>query len=218
MARKLKIYIEVTPKRAFACAVDWPGWCRAGRDADAATDTFIAYAGRYKKAMGRAASFTTPKDRSEVEVVHRLKGNASTEYGIPGASPPSDKVSITAVELKQLRLLLKAAWATFDRTAKAAAGVELRKGPRGGGRSLAKIVEHVREADEAYVTRLGTRPPKGGDAKALRTRILDALEARVTGNPVTDPANVKTLWEPRYAVRRAAWHALDHAWEIEDRR
>ena len=25
------------------------------------------------------------------------------------------------------------------------------------------------------------------------------------------------LWKPRYFVRRAAWHALDHAWEIEDR-
>jgi hypothetical protein len=25
------------------------------------------------------------------------------------------------------------------------------------------------------------------------------------------------LWSPRYAVRRTAWHPLDHAWEIEDR-
>jgi hypothetical protein len=25
------------------------------------------------------------------------------------------------------------------------------------------------------------------------------------------------LWTPRYFVRRTAWHALDHAWEIEDR-
>jgi hypothetical protein len=24
-------------------------------------------------------------------------------------------------------------------------------------------------------------------------------------------------WTPRYFVRRAAWHILDHAWEIEDR-
>jgi hypothetical protein len=218
VAPKLKIYLEATPKRAFACAVDWPGWCRAGRDADAAIEALVAYADRYKKAMGRAASITAPKDRSEVEVVHRLKGNASTEYGIPGASSPSDERPISAAELKRLRQLLKAAWATFDRTAKAAGGVELRKGPRGGGRSLAKIVEHVREADEAYVTRLGARPPKGGDPKLLRARIMDTLEARVTGKPITDPANVKTLWEPRYAVRRSAWHALDHAWEIEDRR
>ena len=24
-------------------------------------------------------------------------------------------------------------------------------------------------------------------------------------------------WTPRYFVRRAAWHVLDHAWELEDR-
>jgi len=24
-------------------------------------------------------------------------------------------------------------------------------------------------------------------------------------------------WPARYAVRRLAWHVMDHAWEIEDR-
>jgi hypothetical protein len=24
-------------------------------------------------------------------------------------------------------------------------------------------------------------------------------------------------WPARYLVRRSAWHALDHAWEIEDK-
>ena len=24
-------------------------------------------------------------------------------------------------------------------------------------------------------------------------------------------------WPAPYAIRRSAWHALDHAWEIEDR-
>jgi hypothetical protein len=24
-------------------------------------------------------------------------------------------------------------------------------------------------------------------------------------------------WTPRYAVRRFAWHVLDHVWEIEDK-
>jgi hypothetical protein len=24
-------------------------------------------------------------------------------------------------------------------------------------------------------------------------------------------------WPTRYAARRIAWHALDHAWEIEDK-
>ena len=24
-------------------------------------------------------------------------------------------------------------------------------------------------------------------------------------------------WTPRFALRRSAWHALDHAWELQDR-
>jgi hypothetical protein len=27
-----------------------------------------------------------------------------------------------------------------------------------------------------------------------------------------------TAWPARYVLRRMAWHVLDHAWEIEDRR
>jgi len=44
-----------------------------------------------------------------------------------------------------------------------------------------------------------------------------------TGLVVAAPADVESLtileacWPARYYVRRAAWHVLDHAWEIVDR-
>jgi hypothetical protein len=44
-----------------------------------------------------------------------------------------------------------------------------------------------------------------------------AVGARVHGRPLAEPNKVRKPWTPRYFVRRAAWHALDHAWEIEDR-
>jgi hypothetical protein len=220
MTSKLRVHVEVGTKRAFACAVDWPGWCRAGRDADGAIDAMVAYGRRYKKAIRRAAAdLTPPADRSGLEVVHRLKGNATTDFGAPAITSPTDRHPIDAAELKRLRRLLEAAWAAFDRAAEAAVGVELHKGPRGGGRDLDKMIAHVREADEAYLSALGARPPKrsGASMTDLRTRVLDTLEARAMGQPITDPTRVKTRWEPRFAVRRSAWHALDHAWEIEDR-
>ena len=31
MPRGIPVAVEVTPKKAFAYALDWPGWCRAGR-------------------------------------------------------------------------------------------------------------------------------------------------------------------------------------------
>jgi hypothetical protein len=27
-----EVYLETGQKRVFAAAVDWPGWCRSGRD------------------------------------------------------------------------------------------------------------------------------------------------------------------------------------------
>jgi hypothetical protein len=220
MAPKLRVYVEVAPKRAFACAVDWPGWCRAGRDADGAIEALIAYGGRYKTALGPAAAgLALPAHRSGLEVAHRLKGSATTDFGAPAITSPSDRRPIDAGALKRLLRLLEAAWAAFDRAAEAAVGVELRKGPRGGGRDLDKMIAHVKEADEAYLYKLGARPPKGSGAglDELRKRFLAALEARAMGAPVTDPAHVKSPWEARFALRRSAWHALDHAWELEDR-
>src|SRR5207253_10954719 len=116
-----------------------------------------------------------------------------------------------------------ASWEIFDEVADEARGKRLRLGPRGGGRSLAKIIDHVREAEEAYLGQLGARPPKAaasdpwGSLERLRSAFLATLTAIVHGEPIPEPRNTKKPWSPRFAIRRSAWHALDHAWEIEDR-
>ena len=51
--------------------------------------------------------------------------------------------------------LLRRAWAAFDESAKHAASKELAPaGPRGGGRSVAKMRSHVHEADGGYLNAL----------------------------------------------------------------
>jgi hypothetical protein len=47
--------------------------------------------------------------------------------------------------------------------------------------------------------------------------VVGALSARARDEPIDNPSGTKKLWLPRFFVRRSAWHALDHAWEIEDR-
>ena len=42
---RVPVAIEATPKRTFAFAVDWPGWCRAGKDEALALEALVAYAG-----------------------------------------------------------------------------------------------------------------------------------------------------------------------------
>ena len=34
---------------------------------------------------------------------------------------------------------------------------------------------------------------------------------------VLRPAATGSSWMPAYFLRRAAWHVLDHAWEIQDK-
>jgi hypothetical protein len=52
----------------------------------------------------------------------------------------------------------------------------------------------------------------------VRRASLDLLAAIAGGEtPEPGPRRKRPFWQPRYFVRRSAWHALDHAWEIEDR-
>jgi hypothetical protein len=155
--------------------------------------------------------------------VERLEGNATTDFGAPGAILISDDKTIEPPELQALRMLLQACWMAFDEAVEMAAEKELRKGPRGGGRELLGIVEHVLTADVNYLRRIGWKvePSSDDDVAArldhMRAQILDGFVASARGElPSQGPRGGKR-WTPRFFVRRVAWHVIDHAWEIEDR-
>ena len=220
----IRVVLEVAPKRSFASAIDWPGWSRGGRTEDEALEALLAYAPRYAAVAKRAkATFRPPATARGLEVVERVKGGGGTEFGVPGTAAASEGDPITAADLRRLIALLEASWSIFDLAAKKAVGIELTRGPRGGGRELPTIIDHVREAEVAYLSSLGSGAPASADEDAARPMALlrhtftDALSAVATGRPIAGPSRTKKLWSPRYAVRRSAWHVLDHAWEIEDR-
>ena len=218
MTTGLPIYLEAGAKRTFASAVDWPGWSRGGKSEDEAIAALVAYGDRYGAVVKSSVpSFKAPKDASAFSVVKRLKGNAGTDFGVPSLGLPSDKGPLTAAEIERLTRILGECWSAFDRAAKSAKGLELRKGPRGGGRDLDKMTAHVFEADQAYMAQLGARPPKTASLAALHEAMLEALRASALGRPFAEPRNTKNPWTPRYFARRVGWHVLDHAWEIEDR-
>ncbi|HYI66778.1 MAG TPA: hypothetical protein VEW95_07645 [Candidatus Limnocylindrales bacterium] len=220
----VRVVLEVASKRSFASAIDWPGWSRGGRTEDDALEALLAYALRYAAVAKRAkVAFRPPATTRGLDVVQRITGDGGTEFGVPGKPAASENEPVSAADLKRLLALLQASWAVFDAAAKKAIGVELTKGPRGGGRELPKIIEHVREAEVAYLGQLGSRAPTAADEAAakpmakLRRTFADAMTAVATGKPIKDPRNTRKPWTPRYTVRRSAWHVLDHAWEIQDR-
>jgi len=219
MNAKIDVYLEVGSKRVFAGAIEWPGWCRSAKTPDAALEALLAAGPRYAKAVGRAGGpFTPPKVVDAFKVVEKLKGDATTDFGAPGIAPKADSRAMTPKELARHQKLLEASWAAVERAAKKAKGKTLSVGPRGGGRTLDAITQHVDDADGAYLRGLGGKPHSGETTRGLRKAFLDMVAARAGGEePPPSPRRTKPFWTPRYAVRRSAWHALDHAWEIEDR-
>ena len=220
----MRVVVEATPKRAFASALDWPGWARSGRGEEEALEALVAYGPRYAAVAKRARiAFKPPATSRGLTVVERLAGGGTTDFGAPGEAAAAEDERISAADAKRLTALLKAAWATFDAVSARSFGVELAKGPRGGGRNLDKMVEHVRGAEVAYLNKLGSRSPASTDEDPdrpmahLRVTFAEAFAAIVADEPVPDPSKVKKRWAARYAIRRTAWHTLDHAWEIEDR-
>jgi hypothetical protein len=216
------VYLEIGQKRTFAGALDWPGWCRAGRDEAAALVALYDHAPRYAHALQSAGlDFVAPSSPASLVVVERLPGSSGTDFGAPGAMPSADERAFGEGELARSQALLRAIWQAFDHAAADAVGRELRVGPRGGGRDLNKIVDHVRGADEAYLARLAWKRPKGSDPAEthalVRQATLDALAAAAQGELPERGPRGGSVWRPRFFVRYVAWHTLDHAWEIEDR-
>jgi hypothetical protein len=215
----IDVSVEVGAKRAFACALAWPGWCRGGRDESSALEALLAYGPRYAHVLrGTRLGFRVPAD---ARVVERLEGDATTDFGAPGAAPSADAAPMTEADLRRARSLLRAGWEAFDRAVEAAAGRTLATGPRGGGRDLDRIVAHVLDAEGGYLARIGTKLG-GSDADATdmldqaRAVVLDSLATVVRDGVPPSPRGGKR-WTPRYFLRRSAWHVLDHAWELEDR-
>lgn len=211
----VEVFLEAGAKRTFAGAVEWPGWCRSGRDEDSALEALLAYAPRYRGVVrGRRLGF--PRGTPELRVVERIAGGAETDFGVPARPSATDHRPIGDDALRGFGSILKACWGAFDRAVHAADGRELVKGPRGGGRDLDKIVSHVGEADLAYLRALGWRA-EPGELDHLRAAILEGVAASSRGE--IDPTGPRggRRWSARYFVRRAAWHVLDHTWEIQDR-
>lgn len=216
MAGPIAVYLEIGEKRVFASALDWPGWTRSAKDEKAALENLAAYAPRYAPVPKAARVAFAPGPTPVFKVVERVEGNATTDFGAPGAHASSDRKPLSREEAERISALLAASWKLFDAVV-AKAPAELRKGPRGGGRDRDKIADHIIDAESAYVTKLGLKleTPVRGDvsaSRAWRKAITDAITASAGG-----PQIGEKRWPPRYAARRMAWHLLDHAWEIEDR-
>ena len=212
MSKPLRLFVEETPRKVFVSALDWPGLARGGKTEDLAVEALVAHLPRYAKVARKAGERFDPHD-FDIEVVSRTEGDAGSAYGIPSLVAPEDREPVDSREARRIASLVEASWDVFHSIA-SDAPESLRKGPRGGGRDRTRIIEHVTLADGGYARSMGIKgDPETADGLAtLRAAVLGVLRTTSDGSPIAD-----RKWPPRYAARRVAWHALDHAWEIEDR-
>lgn len=195
-----RVYLEEGTTCVFAVSLDWPGWCRRAKTADLALAALRAYRDRYQKVL------TIPFECDSFAVVGTAIGTATTDFGAPDARGPWDELELGARELVRQLSVLQDCWNYFDAVIECAPQA-LTRGPRGGGRDRDDIVDHVREAERAYCSRVGFRVAPRTPWDEQRDVVLTTLRS---GSP-----NAK--WPTAYALRRCAWHVLDHAWEIEDK-
>ena len=220
----IAVALEVGPgRRVFAQALDWIGWCRAGKDEEAALHQLVIAGPRYAPVTTRAGlPFTIPASFEAFEIVERVAGNATTDFGAPAVLLPADQQPLTGADIERLTSLLTACLSTFDDVF-LSIPAELRGKKPERGRSPEAMRLHLLEADLMHLSGFGLayrRPDLAriaGQETEVREQILASLRA-VPFNEVPVPRRKSGfLWTPRFVARRSAWHALDHAWELQGR-
>jgi len=215
-----EVYLEAGKRRVFACVPEWPGWCRPGRDEGAALAALGAYAPRYAEVCARAGiPFDAGAAAVGFEIVERVAGSATTDFGALDIAPALDGEPGAAQQTERLVMLIETAWDLFEAIAAGAPPV-LRKGPHGGGRDRDAIVVHVRETEVLHARMLGLkeRPfPPEDVAAAGRVRAGILAEIRASAAARMPEGLARSRRPARFVARRTAWHALDHAWEIQDK-
>jgi hypothetical protein len=218
----IEIYLERGSKRTFAAALDWPGWCRHGPSEAEALAALLDYGPRYAEILaGARLGFRPPTALLQLNVVERLKGSATTDFGALSVAPSidGDRRCDTKTQRK-LEKIIQGGWQAFDAAVRSAQDKTLTTGPRGGGRSLEAIVSHVIGADVGHLAAVGWKAPKAGPTEqlaAVRGAVLDAFRAAASGTlPAHGPRGGKR-WTARWFARRVAWHLIAHTWEIERR-
>jgi hypothetical protein len=205
-------------KKVAAFAIDWPGWSRGAKTGPQAVELLEAYRDRYRP-VAELGGFASEFDATgPLEIVEDHVGVGSTDFWAISFAPSSFELGPMATdELERKLALLEAAWRFFDEVA-ARVSPELEKGPRGGGRDRDQIVRHVVGNERGDLAqKVGVVP--GDDRltpEALRSHRDEFVAAMRDYNAQGKMARGRN-WTVALLLRHTAYHALDHAWEMEDK-
>jgi len=202
-----------------AFGLDWPGWSRGARSAELAIDTMESYRERYRPVAALAGMGPEFDCAGPLELVEDRVGTGSTDFwGISFSPATTERDPMGEAEFERAITVLRACWMFFDGVA-ARVPLEMRKGPRGGGRDRDEIIHHtIRTESEYFARKIGLRIP---EKAALSTDGLRRYrEAYIAAMRAYNAGEVKRRmqsWTLPFLIRHSAFHTLDHAWEMEDK-
>jgi hypothetical protein len=206
-------------KKVAAFAIDWPGWSRGAKTGPQAVELLDAYRDRYRPVAGLAGLASEFDAAGRLEIVEDHVGVGSTDFwGISFAPSSFEQEPMPTDELERKLGLLEASWLFFDDVA-ARVSAEMEKGPRGGGRDRDQIVRHVivnEWQDLAKKVEVVAPPDDRRTPEAVRAHREDFVAAMREYNAEGKMARGRN-WTVALLLRHTAFHALDHAWEMEDK-
>jgi hypothetical protein len=221
---RMRVMLEIGPKgkKVVAVAPDWPGLERGAKTGDAAIELLRSYAQRYApvaELAGMASEFAVESVEG-VDVVKQYAGTGSTDFwGISFAHSSIDKEAMADEALERELALMRACWTFFDEV-RARVSAELQRGPRGGGRDRDQIVRHVVANELDWAKGLGVQAPFDAllTAEDLSLRLRPFRDAYCDAiRSFHSEGKMARTWPLRYLIRHTAYHALNHAWEMEDK-
>jgi hypothetical protein len=206
-------------KKVAAFAIDWPGWSRGAKEPGAAVDLLERYRDRYRPIAALAGLGSEFDAAGPLKLVEDHVGVGSTDFwGISFAPSSFEQEPMGDDEIDWKLALLQASWRYFDDVAVRVSS-ELRPGPRGGGRTRDEIVRHALGWERADLAkRVGVVvdpivPPTPDGFSSHRDEFVAALRTYNADGRMARGRN----WTIGLLLRHAAYHVLDHAWEMEDR-
>ena len=205
-------------KKAVAIAIDWPGWNRGAKTPEEALELLEAYRQRYVPIARLAGLEDEFAAAGPLEIVEDHVGTGSTDFwGISFVASSFEEGPMPDAELDRKLALLQAAWTFFEQVG-ARVSAEMEKGPRGGGRDRDRIISHVLRNEQGdFARKVGVMEPP--DVMLSPDEVRAHHEDFVAG--IRDfnarGAMAGRSWTVPFLLRHTAFHALDHAWEMEDK-
>jgi hypothetical protein len=121
------VVLEVVRRRAFAVAVDWPGWTRGGSIAEESLHALLRAGPRYAAVCATAGIDLVARGPCGAVVVERLPGAGPSSRAV--GAPPGDDAPLDEAGLERQGAILQAARLRSRRPPRATPTPSSRKGP-----------------------------------------------------------------------------------------